>query len=345
MEKEMNCPKCQRPVDNIETTTCPNCFSPLDSVLVPDSTIVSSEDNLSQAPGFEGIPALPSSVASANVPPSPGPSLPTSPSRLPGYAPPLVPGYAPPPAPDYAPPSAATSGAPFNPLAGGFAAPNSSLLTSSAYNTTFAPQKPGFNFGNLLKIGIGGGGALIYVVFRLGILAWGANRIFNHHDGNSRYSSPSEIRNENEIARLNETNPYLNNLRTPASGALAAMNAIHTHDWRKLYYVASHSGEEKKDSYSAMAYVEELTKQRKRDRDPLHLFNVIGNATSFKVISGEVKSGKSDVQTVWQLTFNGKRVVSRGVAHMIKTEDGWELNAATRARTIFSDLVGNTENN
>ena len=109
--------------------------------------------------------------------------------------------------------------------------------------------------------------------------------------------------------------------------------------------MSSHSGEEKKDSYSAAAYVEELTKQRKGDRDPLHLFNVVGNATSFKVLPGVVKSGKYDVQTVWQLNFNGKKIVSHGVAHMIKTEDGWELNSSSFVKKIFSDLVGNAENN
>ncbi len=345
----MICPKCQRPVDNIETVTCPHCFSPFAPVLVPDAIVVSSENNLSQAPGFEGIPAPNTSVASANVPPLPNPSLSSLPAEIPGYAPPSTTGYAPPLASEYAPrpvgehspPTETTFGAPNIPQSVGFAAPPPSLLTTSAYNSTHTPQKPGFNFGNLLKIGIGGGGALIYIVFRLGILAWGVNRIFNHHNGNSNQSSSAENRNEN--ARRTEINPYLNNLQTPSSGAQAAINAIHTHDWRKLYYVSSHSGEENKDSYNAAAYVEVLTKQRTGDHDPRHLFNVIGNATSFKVLPGVEKSGKSDVQTVWQLNFNGKKIVSHGVAHMIKTADGWELNSASFAKKIFSDLVGDAE--
>ncbi len=347
----MICPKCKRPVDNIETATCPHCFAPVAPVLVPDSRVVSSLDSLSQAPGFEGIPAHPSSVASVNVPPPPTPALPSSSAGIPGYAPPSTTGYAPPAAPGYAPRpvgehsplTETTFGAPNTPQSGGFVAPTSSLLTTSAYNSTHTPQKPGLNFGNLLKIGIGGGGALIYIVFRLGILAWGVNRIFNHQNGNSNQSSSAEIRNENEIARRGEMNPYLNNLRTPSSGAQAAINAIHTHDWRKLYYVSSHSGEENKDSYSAAAYVEEMTKQRTGDHDPTHLFNVIGNATSYKVLPGIEKSGKSDVQTVWQLNYNGKKIVSNGVAHMIKTEDGWELNSASFVNKIFSDLVGDSE--
>ena len=143
---------------------------------------------------------------------------------------------------------------------------------------------------------------------------------------------------------MNETNPYLKDLRTPASGAQAAMNAIHAHDWRKLYYVSLHQGEEKKDSYSAAAYAEELTKQRNADHDPLHLFNIVGNATSFKAMPIVAKSAKSDVQTVWQLNIKGKKVVSHGVAHMIKTEDGWELNTAAPVKTTFLDLVGHVEN-
>ena len=360
----MCCPKCQRPVANIETATCPNCFSSLDPVLVPDSIDVSSADSLSQAPGFAAIPAPPSLVASADVPPPPNPSLSTPPAGLPGYAPPASPNYAPPASPGYVPPSApeyashpvsehstttaTTSGAPNIPQPGGFAAPTSSLLTSSAYDSTHTPQKPGFNFGNLFKIVIGGVGAVIYVVFRLGTLGWGVNRIFNHHNRNSRDNASAqtsgEIENKNRIAGMNETNPYLNYLGTPSSGALAAMNAIHTHDWRKLYYVSAHSGEEKKDSYRAAAFVEERMNQRNADRDPSHLFNVIGNATSFKVLPSIVKSGKSDVQTVWQLTFKGKKMVARGVAHMIKTGHGWELNSSAFPRTIYSDLVGDTEN-
>ena len=98
----MNCPKCQLPVDNIETTTCPSCFSPLDSVLVPDDTVGSSPENLSQENGFAGIPTTDHSAASLHVPILPIPSLPKTSAPVPGYAPPV--GYDPPVG--YAPPIA-----------------------------------------------------------------------------------------------------------------------------------------------------------------------------------------------------------------------------------------------
>jgi hypothetical protein len=121
-------------------------------------------------------------------------------------------------------------------------------------------------------------------------------------------------------------NPEAPSLQSPESAAQSAMQALHSQDWRKLYYVCAFEVNEHKTASDAEDFQRELGRAAMINRNPLTIFNLMAAATQFSASNSIVRGTTADVNTSWTIPYEGEVLSLRGVAHMTRVGTVWQLN-------------------
>jgi hypothetical protein len=135
------------------------------------------------------------------------------------------------------------------------------------------------------------------------------------------------------------SNPEAGSLQSPESAAQSAMLALHSQDWRKLYYVCAFEANEHKTSSDADDFQHEVGRAAMISHNPLTIFNLMAAATQFTASNPMVRGTSADVTTSWTIPYEGEKLSLRGVAHMTKVGGLWQLNLI-QVRTALDDLLG-----
>ena len=237
--------------------------------------------------------------------------------------------------PQYSPPGA--PGATSSPLygTGSGPMPGPLPLSSSAFQTSATPAKKSSNF---LGIAFGGTGIILYILFRVAMVA-----LRFTHPWNSDSSESSSNSGRSPFNSAGSVNPYKGALSDPKSAAFAAIESIHTQNWDKLYYVSAFEANESKTPDEKNVFVKTLADRRTEDHNPLSLFNVMAAAKSADVGNGDIAEGKSDVPTKWVVNVDGKPTTFHGIAHMIYVKNMWLLDSTGSMSRTYDDLLGTSD--
>jgi len=135
------------------------------------------------------------------------------------------------------------------------------------------------------------------------------------------------------------TNPEAGSLQTPESAAQSAMQALHTQNWRKLYYVSAFQTNEQKTATEADEFQRDVSSAAMNNHNPLTIFNLMAAATQFTASNPMVRGTSADVSTSWTIPFEGEVLSLRGAAHMTKVGGVWQLDFIM-ARSPLDDMLG-----
>ena len=290
----VNCPRCQSPADEKARATCPVCFAPLriPSVAPAIPPMPAGPQSRPQAPNPPSIPPLAgmappvAGTPTQHVPAQYAPPQASYAQPVQSYsAPPAVPPPAPgrqarvsltgevvetpvqPPASGYAPQGQVRSG--YGAPPGGMPAlPDYIARGAGSVPLPTAPVRPSISYGS-------SGGMSSYFKIRLAIAGIGLIiALFAYiakavSESSGSGGSPSSGAPFGGFSFGSSSNPESGQLHTPETAAQCALQALHYHDWRKLYYVCAFENNERKTASEADDFQRELDRAATINHNPL----------------------------------------------------------------------------
>ncbi len=132
----------------------------------------------------------------------------------------------------------------------------------------------------------------------------------------------------------------------PKTQALTAYKSIIHQDWKTLYTVASLSDADKKVTPDAETFAQNMTSKYQTLGSSMpaqkQILDMIKDNNTMKVGEPTITGDKADVPTSLDLSFAGRSVTMKGVAHMVNEGGIWKLDGGDDAKMqkMGIDLIG-----